>query len=338
MSVQNITWVVITSIYPPSIRLSEYLSLGWRVVVVSDKKTDERKFLENLVAGVEFLSVSEQISLYPELSTEIGFNTYARKNLGYLFAIERGATRIWDTDDDTFLRVISKDLIAESYIRSILEVSGGKYFNPYLKFAPDSELWPRGYPLKRIAKDKISTPAEQFFSPKDFIELDIVQTLVNLEPDLDSIYRLTVSDEIQNFPISDELIELKKGTWAPGNTQSTMWQNRDKFAFLYLPSTVSFRFCDILKMYVAQKECSFGYMGFISEQIRNPHNYLDDFRSEIDCFLNTDSLIEILENSSAKKISEIYRQIAQAGICTSKEVDIAEIFEESLTGILNKNA
>lgn len=338
MSVKNVTWVVITSIYTPNIRLSEYLRLGWRVVVVSDKKTDEKNFINHLPLGVDFFSVDEQISLYPELSALIGFNTYARKNLGYLFAFENGATRIWDTDDDTFLRVLDHDLIEIIDNANIFEVSGGKYFNPYLQFAPNSELWPRGYPLKRVASDKLSSPVDQKLTPANFVHLDIIQTLVNLEPDLDSIYRMTISDEIQEFPISDKLIILKKGTWAPGNTQSTMWLNREKFSFLYLPSTVSFRFCDILKMYIAQKECSLGYMGFVSEQNRNPHDYLDDFKSEVECFLKTDLLIDILESSENIKISEIYKEIAMASICSAKEVEIAEIFEESINTKLNKGA
>ena len=338
MSVKNVTWVVITSIYTPNIRLSEYLRLGWRVVVVSDKKTDEKNFINHLPLGVDFFSVDEQISLYPELSALIGFNTYARKNLGYLFAFENGATRIWDTDDDTFLRVLDHDLIEIIDNANVFEVSGGKYFNPYLQFAPNSELWPRGYPLKRVASDKLSSPVDQKFTPANFVHLDIIQTLVNLEPDLDSIYRMTISDEIQEFPISDKLIILKKGTWAPGNTQSTLWLNREKFSFLYLPSTVSFRFCDILKMYIAQKECSLGYMGFVSEQNRNPHDYLDDFKSEVECFLKTDLLIDILESSENIKISEIYKEIAMASICSAKEVEIAEIFEESINTKLNKGA
>ena len=338
MSVKNVTWVVITSVYTPNIRLSEYLRLGWRVVVVSDKKTDEKNFIDHLPFGVDFFSVDEQISLYPELSALIGFNTYARKNLGYLFAFENGATRICDTDDDTFLRVLDHGPIEIIDHDNVFEVSGSKYFNPYLQFAPNSELWPRGYPLKRVASDKLSSPVDQKFTPTTFIHLDIIQTLVNLEPDLDSIYRMTISDEIQEFPISDKLIILKKGTWAPGNTQSTMWLNREKFSFLYLPSTVSFRFCDILKMYIAQKECSLGYMGFVTEQNRNPHDYLDDFKSEVDCFLKTDLLIDILESSENNKISEIYKEIAMAGICSAKEVEIADIFEESISTKLNKGA
>jgi len=335
IGIKNVTWVVITSIYKPNVRLSEYLGLGWRVVIVSDKKTDEKNFLDHLPPGIDFFSVDEQVSLYPELSALIGFNTYARKNLGYLFAFENGATRIWDTDDDTFLRVLEHDPIDSIDMDNIFEVSGGKYFNPYLQFAPKSGLWPRGYPLKRVASDKVSFPVDQRFTPATFSHLDIIQTLVNLEPDLDSIYRLTISDGIQEFPISDKLIILKKGTWAPGNTQSTMWMNRKKFSFLYLPSTVSFRFCDILKMYIAQKECSLGYMGFVTEQKRNPHDYLDDFKSEVDCFLNTDLLIEILESSETKKVSKIYKEIAEAGICSPKEIELAEIFEESINSKQN---
>jgi uncharacterized SAM-dependent methyltransferase len=89
-------------------------------------------------------------------------------------------------------------------------------------------------------------------------------------------------------------------------------------------------------MYIAQKECSLGYMGFVTEQNRNPHDYLDDFKSEVDCFLKTDLLIDVLESSETKKLSKIYKEISVAGICSSKEVELAEIFEESINSKLNK--
>jgi len=48
-----------------------------------------------------YLSVSDQMELFPTLSEVIPWNHYGRKNIGYIYAIKSGAKRIWDFDDDT---------------------------------------------------------------------------------------------------------------------------------------------------------------------------------------------------------------------------------------------
>ena len=48
--------------------------------------------------NVEFLSVDQQEMLFGQF--KIPYNSYTRKNLGYLYAIMKGAEWIYDTDDD----------------------------------------------------------------------------------------------------------------------------------------------------------------------------------------------------------------------------------------------
>ena len=47
-----------------------------------------------------YLSVSDQLALFPKVSEMIPWNHYGRKNIGYIYAIKSGAKRIWDFDDD----------------------------------------------------------------------------------------------------------------------------------------------------------------------------------------------------------------------------------------------
>ena len=61
----------------------------------------------------------------------------------------------------------------------------------------------------------------------------------------------------QNYNNNIEFVNNKsyifeKGIYTQGNTQITCWIKKELFHLLYIPSTVSFRFSDILKMYVAQ--------------------------------------------------------------------------------------
>ena len=56
-----------------------------------------------------FLSVSDQMKLYPEFGTLTPLNHFGRKNVGYLYAINAKAKYIWDFDDDN-LGVIGSGL------------------------------------------------------------------------------------------------------------------------------------------------------------------------------------------------------------------------------------
>ncbi|EPB71895.1 hypothetical protein ANCCEY_09020 [Ancylostoma ceylanicum] len=74
------------------------------------------------------------------------------------------------------------------------------------------------------------------------------------------------------------------GTYAPWNSQNTLFHRRAFFTLL-LPVTVAFRVTDIWRSYFAQKLLhlvgeNIAFYPANAIQIRNSHNYLDDFRSE----------------------------------------------------------
>ena len=90
-------FIVITSIFPPTDAVKKFARLeGWRLIVVGDKKTPRDWFWE----GVQFISDRAQKRLNYEILGKLPWNHYARKMIGYLFAIENGAEVIVDTDDD----------------------------------------------------------------------------------------------------------------------------------------------------------------------------------------------------------------------------------------------
>ena len=63
------------------------------MVVVADVKTPK----DWRADGCVFLGMEEQAKMDFELATLLPYKSYARKNLGYLYAISKGATRIYDT-------------------------------------------------------------------------------------------------------------------------------------------------------------------------------------------------------------------------------------------------
>jgi hypothetical protein len=340
-------WVIITSVNGAKPRYSEYLNLGWNIVVVGDLKSAEHfskefaslresseKRKTSAGGGVHYLTYSMQQELYPELSSLIGPNTYARKNLGYLYAIGLGAEHIFETDDDTFLRFPTEDPLQKISKMSKFSVTGSiDYFNPYSYFAPESGIWPRGYPLNLVKRDKRLLKATITPITRDLLvnEVDIVQTLVNLEPDVDAIYRLTENADPVDFEYQGDLLLLDQHIYSPGNTQSTFWITKKCQNFLYLPATVDFRFCDILKMYIAQSQNRFAYAGFFTEQFRNPHNLMSDFESEISSYLNVEKTVCALkELEFGTEIFDIYKELARINIVKPKELEILNLFLNSL--------
>ena len=87
----------------------------------------------------------------------------------------------------------------------------------------------------------------------------------------------------------------------PANTQNTVWRDRRDFQLLYLPSFVSFRFCDILKMYGAQallrrEGRSLVFQGATVFQDRNPHDCFADYLDECEMYVHVDRLIALMDD------------------------------------------
>jgi hypothetical protein len=304
---------------------------------VGDLKTPDQLWESVRSKNLHFLSYSEQEIYYPEISKKLGPNTYARKNLGYLYAVQAGAETIFDTDDDTFLRDESFSLLQKRRPFHSYRVTGNDWINPYAFFQPKSGLWPRGYPLSIVSRDRYSISDKLQISREITSQnVDVIQTLVNLEPDVDAIYRMVISDSTYDFPITSELLHLSWPVVAPGNTQSTFWINQQVFPYLYIPKTVSFRFTDILKMFIAQSKLQLAYAGFLSEQFRNPHDYLKDFNSEVSSYLHTENVVEFLKENRNMSLSEVYSNLAKLGICNEDESLIADLFVQEMRRIIHE--
>src|SRR5581483_9790984 len=68
---------------------------------------------------------------------------YTRKNLGYLLAFDRGATSIYETDDDN---APLPGWCWRSQKTSARNFGGSGWINVYRAFSQEN-IWPRGFPL-----------------------------------------------------------------------------------------------------------------------------------------------------------------------------------------------
>lgn len=311
-------WVVITSIHYPTNQVIKLSTIpGWHVIVVADKKTPKDWNL----SGCTFLSIEKQMDLKYRCTQLIPWNHYSRKNIGYLYAIEHGAQVIYDTDDDNIIidEILS---VADKHVEMLTCKSSKNTMNPCAYFGR-SEVWPRGFPLDDIQRD-----CTQEYSKK-VITTYLQQGMVNNDPDVDAIYRLT--RKLPVFFHDRESVGLLPGTMAPFNSQNTMF-HYEAFWGLVIPITPSFRVSDIWRGYWVQRVLwdigsllSFRSPSAIQE--RNDHSYLKDFSDELDLYKKSGDFISFLINWKSQvqllpeRIIELFEEMIKKEFFKDKEYD-----------------
>lgn len=311
-------FIVITSIFDPTEAVVAFSKLpDYEVVVVADRKTPINWVCEN----VKYLSVEKQSQVGMYLNKVLPFNHYSRKMMGYLYAINNGATIIVDTDDDN---IPKENWGFPSFKGEYDVIPGNKGFINIYNYFSDQHIWPRGLPLRLINK------RHEFESEtiEEEINVGVWQGLADEDPDVDAIYRLT-SDKSCNFK-SVKPVVLGPKSITPFNTQNTIIR-KELFPLMYLPSHVTFRFTDILRGLIAQPIMwAYGYhLGYTTATViqrRNPHDYYKDFISEIPMYQYGEDVVKIVESVISKNESIIdnlhnsYVALKDEGIVPEKEL------------------
>ena len=232
---------ILTTIQAPTASVSTLARFGRQfdipILAVGDRKSPVCEW----PTGAEFLSLAHQERLDSKLAELLPLDHYSRKNIGYLEAIARGTTLLFDTDDDNAPLPHWRPRSLHSECQRV-QHSG--WINVYRYFS-SVPIWPRGFPLECL-QERQRAKAET--TSVGVLECPIQQGLVNGSPDVDAVWRLVFDHEFR----FDEApsIWLAPGSWCPFNSQSTWWF-RTSFPLLYLPSFVSFRVTDIWRSFVA---------------------------------------------------------------------------------------
>lgn len=259
-----------------------------RFVVIGDRKSPSDFDL----AGCEFYSLECQRALpfsYASLCPE---RSYARKNIGYLLAMQGHAEFIAETDDDNFPR--DDFWLPRNALVTGSVVPGEGWVNAYNYFS-DSFIYPRGYPIE------LARPEAAFLVRKPQATeayCPIQQGLADGNPDVDAVYRMLYPlpfDFRQDVPLI-----LNEKQWCPFNSQNTTTFS-EIYPLLYLPAHCSFRMTDIWRSFVAQRILwtMGGNVSFHSATVyqeRNAHNLLRDFSDEIPGYLNNEKIAKKLDS------------------------------------------
>jgi len=323
-------FIVVTTIHPKSRAITAMERLaGWQIVLVGDRKS----VAIPASARATFLSLKQQLDLPYRLAKRCPTDHYARKNIGYLHAMERGASVIFDTDDDNYPRRKWRALPFSCRRRLI---SRKKYVNIFNYFTP-APIWPRGFPLDEIINRGLAPLTTRAGRQ---VEIGIWQGLTDREPDMDAICRLLFNKPIR-FAVKDEFF-LSKGHFCPVNSQNSIWEQR-AFPYLYLPATVSFRSTDIVRGYVAQRMLwqdglHVGVTPATVVQRRNAHDILQDIALELPLSLRIKEIGAAIEaprlgDDLWGNLFDIYERLVAARIVAKEEMKLLEMWCEAVVKI-----
>jgi len=309
-----LTAIVMTTINKPTQAVINFSKLNdFTLFISGDNKTPKDWQLKN----ASYISISDQRKKYPRLSKKIAENHYSRKNFAYLEAINAGHDTIYETDDDNLPYPSFPNFLKKE--KNIEEVMAPPSFNIYKLFT-NKKVWPRGIPL-----DQINNPVKK--TVRRTIRPLIQQSLADLDPDVDAIYRLTNAAEI--IFKKNKIFALAKKTYCPFNSQNTLW-NKEVFPLLYLPSTIDARVTDIWRGYIAQRilwelDSRVIFTSPSVYQIRNIHNFMKDFQQEIDLYLKTEGLLKtldslVLKGSQNDMLITVYEALIREGYFHKEEL------------------
>ncbi|CAH9124512.1 unnamed protein product [Cuscuta epithymum] len=341
-------WIVVSVSHYPSDSLEKLVRLkGWQVLAVGNSKTPKDWSLK----GAIYLSLEMQAQLGFRVVDFLPYDSYVRKTVGYLFAIQHGAKKIFDVDDRTDVvdndigKHFDVELIGEASRQEVIlqyshENPNRTVVNPYIHFGQRS-VWPRGLPLENVGDIGDEKFYTEVFSGRQFIQ----QGISNGLPDVDSIFYFTRKSGLEPFDIRFDdhapKLALPQGIMVPVNSFNTIFQS-SAFWGLMLPVSVSSMASDVLRGYWAQRmlwEIG-GYVVVYPPTIyRYDRTEAYPFSEEKDLHVNVGKLIKFLiswrshKNGLFEKILELSYAMAEEGFWTERDLEFTAAWLQDLLAI-----
>ena len=318
--------IIITTINKPTETIIKHINNNkdYDVIIVGDNKTPDDYFNLNCI----YLNIPTQNKLFPVLSNLIPYNHYCRKNIGYLYAIKKGYKIIYETDDDN-IPYDNFDNILQFNNLDMIEEKNNRWINIFKYFTNNSHIWPRGYPLSLLKTDPNYVIQKTDFSPS------IINGLVENDPDVDALFRIICNHQYSIEWEKNKSILISNKNMCVFNTQNTFWLNPDLFVSMIIPSSVSFRYCDILKGIICNiiLNKTNNYMMYSSPnviQLRNEHDLISDFKSEYEMYIHNEKILNYIDNNTingdnvTNLLKTIYNNLLENGVIKQLDIQILD--------------
>jgi len=344
-------WIIMTVSNPPNPSILNIFKIlkGWNLVAISiNNKIDKVWESLNYINKIFYLSLRKQNNLGYKILKFLKKNTYSRKNIGYIYAIQHGAKEIFEMDEYIIISDLSNLNINYNNDWICYGIrNDSSMINPYSYFNKKNlNLWPRGFSLSDLKKDYdtkfyVSNPNNLLLKPL------IYQGIINGIPDIDSIFqkinKVQLSTQIEfinNYPLV-----YFPGKYIPINSKSTKYLY-EIFPFLLLPTTVNERISDIWRGYIMQY-FAWRYEGCVVYHISK--NYIKEynisyqskyFELEKNLYFNLNKFIDVLNadsnlefNNPFDLLYKIVNDLAQFKLLGKNEINIYKAFLEDLSNV-----
>lgn len=309
-------WIVITAFNPPSSFITnlEKIIDDWKIVVIGNNQTEDLYWnIFNSSTKLFYLSFEDQKCLNYNIISYLKPNSYYRKSIGYLYAIQHGAKEIYEIDEDLEFNDTSfLNTHFENEFVSYVNRNDSVMSNPYFYFG-ETNIWPRGFRIKDIGKQ-----IDNFgFVNSSNIDLKplIFQGIINKIPDTDSIFHLTGLKFNNSFNINYPKlypIIYFPNNYIPISSKNTRYIY-EIFPFLMFPISYNENIGDIWRGYLMQyfawrmKGAIIYYSSDVykSVELKN-FNYITKEKNnyyQLDRFLNILNCNS--ENNKEKKLFEL---------------------------------
>ncbi|KAG6557230.1 hypothetical protein Mapa_001157 [Marchantia paleacea] len=340
-------WIIFAVSGPPTPEVEAFTNLkGWQVLAIAtaDAPADWR------LANAIFLSLDQQAQLGYRINRFLPYNSYIRKNIGYLFAIQHGAKKIYDADEkasllhDDLAKVFDVQLSgAGSRREAVLQyryLENRKVVNPFIHFGQRS-VWPRGLPLESISEISPEIWYAEVNGGRQYIQ----QSLANGLPDVDSIFYYTRKSQAVAFDIQFDSfappVTLPQGYMAPVNALNTLF-HPSAFWALLLPVSVGSKTADIVRGYWGQRllwEVG-GMLGVYPPAIRRKDTLNPIlFEQEKDLHAKVDKLVSFLlrwrsdKSSLFQKILHLSHSMTEEGMWTIQDLHLTTAWVQDLVSV-----
>ncbi|KAL1368156.1 hypothetical protein AAHE18_02G101000 [Arachis hypogaea] len=335
----RVDWNNIAPIRDTASKFTNFRTERWIVVSVSGYPSDSLRGLVK-IKGWQVLAIGN--SRTP--------SDWSLK-VGYLFAIQHGAKKIFDADDrgDVIDGDLGKhfdvELIGEGARQEVLlqyshDNPNRTVVNPYVHFGQRS-VWPRGLPLENVGEIGHEEFYTEVFGGKQFIQ----QGISNGLPDVDSVFYFTRKSGLEAFDIRFDKhapkVALPQGMMVPVNSFNTMYHS-PAFWALMLPVSVSTMASDVLRGYWGQR-LLWEVGGYVAVYPPTVHRYdkieAYPFSEEKDLHVNVGRLINYLvlwksnKHRLFEKILDLSYAMAEEGFWTEKDVKLTAAWLQDLLAV-----